>query len=871
MKKLSSWFALFIVVGLHLGLWLLLEMPKWNTPWYGTVQGVSFSPYRIGQSPMENIHPTEQEIDEDLATLAPLVKSVRIYSAIEMNNVPRLADKYGLEVTAGAWLSADLERNRQEIDALIELTNSHPNITRVLVGNEVLLRNELTPDALYAYLDEVRSKVRVPVSTAEARNEWMVNDDLGKHVDFITAHILPYWERTTIDDALPFTLREYDNLQLKYPGKEILIGEIGWPSQGSRFGGAVPSPTNQANFIRGWLDIAKQRDIDYFIIEAFDQPWKKTLEGSAGPYWGIFNAERQAKFRFSNPLIENDPTWHRQIVISSLLGLMCMLWFMATFRQINWIGMIFYFISIQSAVSLLTISLFLPQTVYLSLPSFSLLMVMVVAQIALLSVVLINAFEFTELLWRKDWQRSFKPLSTDSTRTKWPKVSIHVACYNEPVELVKQTLNQLAKLDYPNFEVLVIDNNTPDESTWRPIAEHCKLLGEHFRFFHIAPWGGFKAGALNFGLDMTAKDAQMIAVIDADYLVEKNWLKALIPYFDRAEVGFVQAPQDHREWENDRFKTMINWEYAGFFNIGMVHRNERNAIIQHGTMTIIRKSVLIEAGNWGEWCICEDTELGLRMMQRGYEAVYVNHAFGRGVVPDSFTAYKTQRFRWAYGAVQILRRYWKDLLPFNDSGLTRAQKFHFITGWLPWFADALHLVFSVGALIWGVGILWLPQYFEFPMPLFLFSVLVLFLLKIIHGLVLYTSRVPCSFRQRVGASIAGMALTHVVGRAMIAGLISPEKPFLRTPKGEQKPALTRGFLMAREETLLCVAMWLMAISTILFYGANLKTGFNWQETLQWKEALYWSILLIVQSLPYFAAFILSMINVWPTQNRKDSV
>src|SRR5690606_38135556 len=141
-----------------------------------------------------------------------------------------------------------------------------------------------------------------------------------------------------------------------------------------------------------------------------------------------------------------------------------------------------------------------------------------------------------------------------------------------------------------------------------------------------------------------------------------------IPYFNKKSVGFVQAPQDNRQWNRDFFKEMINWEYAGFFHLGMVHRNERDAIIQHGTMVLISKQAMQKVGKWAQWFICEDAELGMRLMANDYQAVYVNECFGQGLVPDSFMAYKKQRWRWVFGAMQIMRGH-KNTLTRASGGL----------------------------------------------------------------------------------------------------------------------------------------------------------------------------------------------------------
>ena len=112
-------------------------------------------------------------------------------------------------------------------------------------------------------------------------------------------------------------------------------------------------------------------------------------------------------------------------------------------------------------------------------------------------------------------------------------------------------------------------------------------------------------------------------MLDSDYVVSPDWLRCMAPAFADPAVGFVQSPQDYRDNDGSFFKRLMFWEYAGFFHLGMVTRNERNAIIQHGTMTLIRRAALEEAGGWAEWTITEDAELGLRLFRHGWEAVYV--------------------------------------------------------------------------------------------------------------------------------------------------------------------------------------------------------------------------------------------------------
>jgi cellulose synthase/poly-beta-1,6-N-acetylglucosamine synthase-like glycosyltransferase len=542
--------------------------------------------------------------------------------------------------------------------------------------------------------------------------------------------------------------------------------------------------------------------------------------------------------------------WPVQAAIAAMLAFLPMAWFLTRWQHLRSRGRVFYAYLMQAAASLVIWAAFVPFTEYMSVTATLMWSMLLPAQLLIVLVMLVHGLELTEVSWTRQWRREFRPLADGESGYR-PKVSIHLAICNEPPALVIETIDSLARLDYPDYEVLVIDNNSRDESTWRPVEARCRQLGERFRFFSLGKWPGFKAGALNFGLTRTAADVEVVAVVDADYIVERDWLATLAPYFADASVGFVQAPQDHRDWDGDPFQEMCNFEYTGFFNIGMVHRNERDAIIQHGTMTMIRKAALTGLGGWAEWCICEDAELGLRLLSNGYRSVYVNHVFGRGLTAQSFAGYKGQRYRWAYGAVQILKRYWRDLLPWSKSRLSAGQRYHFLTGWAPWFADGLQLLFTVAALYWTVGLLASPRHFEFPIVEFLVPTIGMFAFKIFHSLWLYRLRVPSRWPQKLGAAVAATALTHSIARAMLKGLYTSNAPFFRTPKAEDKPAVVRAILAAREESLFLVALWLGAIAVAGRYG------------IDYVETQLWIGVLLVQSLPYVAALYLSLLNARP--------
>ena len=854
MKK-STGYILIAVVLVNFALWVGFNRKVPDAPaWSGRILGVSFSPYQEGQDAMKKVYPSADEIDQDLRLLKGLVRNVRTYSSMDgFENIPGMAARYGFGVTAGAWLDQDLEKNEREIANLIRNANIYTStIKRVIVGNEAVLRGDLTPEQLIDYIRRVREKVKCPVSSAEPWHVWINYPELGKNVDYIAIHVLPYWERVPVERAVDWVLERYNQVRQAFPDKHILLAEVGWPSLGERRGPAKPSRINETLFLRNFLNLAEARGMDYFIMEAFDQSWKVPLEGVVGAHWGIFDVDRRFKLAMEGPVAPHR-TVPIEFYVSLLLALGPLMWYLKrrTDQPVN--ARVLFSLILQGVICAAVWILFIPTRTELLTLERVVWAVLMPLQAGLLAIVMINAFEMSEMLFPKGLKRFFRPLTPDAERKHWPKVSLHVAICNEPPEMVFQTLDSLNRLDYPNYEVLVIDNNTIDPAIWEPVRDYCARLGEKFRFFHLGKWPGYKAGALNFALRNTASDAEIVGVVDSDYIVRPDWLKSLIPYFDKSTVGFVQAPQDHREWEGSLFKEMLNWEYFGFFQIGMVHRNERDAIIQHGTMTLIRKAALERVGRWGEWCICEDSELGVRLMNAGYESVYVNESFGKGLTPDSFAGYKRQRFRWAFGAVQIIRKHWRLFLPWNrESGLSAGQKFHFATGWLPWFGDALNVIITWMGLLWVLGMLTMPWIFGQPLYLLLFPPIGVFIFRLVHFLWLYRERVGCTFKQRIGAAIAGMALSHTIGRAIIAGFVRKDQPFLRTPKCENRQAVIRGLLMAWEEALMLVATILAAVGIVLKFGTDNP------------EMMLWVGALAIQALPYLAALYTSMVNVVPT-------
>ncbi len=845
----SSFIIAVAITALTIMAWALYNQPETEPAWPERIQGFAFSPFRSGQGPIWNQYPSVEEIEADIALLENKAHAIRTYTVDQdFGEIPRLAQKHGINVALGAWVDSSHERTASELSRMLEISVRSHNLVRIIVGNETLLRGDITPKQLIAYLDMVRARTDVPVSTAEPPHIWKKYPELVEHVDYLAIHLLPYWEGIAVEDAVDHVVNKVNELKQLYPGKPIVIGEVGWPSNGRSIKDAVASNANEAIFLRRFLARAAEEEYTYYLMEAFDQPWKQENEGSVGAYWGVYDVERKPKFQFTEPIVQI-PEWPVLAGISAVIALVIFALLLIDSRHLGARGRGFLALITYAAATTAVWIIYDYTHQYLTLTSVLVGLLLAVGMIGVIVVLLAEAHEWAEALWIKEHRRLFTPLQVaDATL---PMVSVHVPAYNEPSEMMIETLDALAALEYPRFEVIVIDNNTRDPAVWQPVREHCERLGPRFRFFHQDPLAGFKAGALNFSLQHTAPEAEIVAVIDSDYQVHPQWLRDLTPQLLQEKAAIMQAPQDYRDARENAFKAMCYAEYRGFFYIGMITRNERNAIIQHGTMTLVRKSALQEAGGWAEWCITEDAELGLRIFEQGLEASYVPKSYGRGLMPDTFTDFKKQRYRWAFGAVQIMRHHAGKLLFGSKGKLTAGQRYHFLAGWLPWIADGINLLFNIAAVFWSLGMLAAPRYIAPPLLIFAVLPLALFLFKLGKLAYLYQTRVGATIAQTLGAALAGLALTHTIGLATLTGFFVASKPFFRTPKQAHKHALFKALGAAREEALLGSALCLAALGIILVFGT---------ESL---DLLMWTIMLLLQAVPYAAAVIVSIISALP--------
>ena len=830
-----------LVACVQAGLWALAQDTRSAPDFDGQLASVSYAPFGPSSNPNEGDQARTEQIRSDLRLLAPLTRAIRLYSStggVEL--VPRIAQEFGLRVTVGAWLDKHGDRNEREIQSAIDLAKRHSNVNGIIVGNETIYRGDLKVSELIPIIQRVKRATNVPVTTGEIWNVWIEHPELVSAVDYIAAHILPYWEGFSDKQAVDQAILIYDRLRAAYPGKRIVIAEFGWPSAGYNLKAAEPGRVEQALVLRDFVKRAEAYGIDYNIVEAIDQPWK-TFEGGVGPYWGLFDAARQPKFEWSGPISDPDH-WKLAgiaLLVSLLLSLPLLTMHGVTSRQLVTLA------AAANVVGAWASAVFAFWNGHYFVPGAAFALGLgTILLVPLVVIALARIDEFAQIAFGRKPQRLIEapPLAAETT----PKVSIHIPAHNEPPEMLKQTLDAVARLDYPKFECVVVINNTPDPALWRPVEDHCQALGERFKFVRAENLQGFKAGALRLALAHTAADAEVIGVIDADYVVEPGWLKDLMPTFADPMIGLVQAPQDHRDADRSVMHRAMNGEYAGFFDIGMVQRNEYNAIIVHGTMCLIRRAALEAAGSWSSDTICEDTDLGLTLLELGWRAHYTNKRYGHGLLPESFEAYKKQRHRWAYGGFQILKKHWRRFLP-GASRLTSDQKREFALGWLNWLGAE-----SLGVVVAILNILWVPfvAFLDIAVPDRILTVPIVasFAVSLLHFVTLYRLRVRGNALHLLGSVCAAMSVQWTVARAVGFGLVKDHLPFVRTAKGGlRRPSDFHAF-------------WEAVLAGLLILGALVLVETNQKEV---HEIYLFAAVLVLQSLPFLAASALSVLERTP--------
>jgi cellulose synthase/poly-beta-1,6-N-acetylglucosamine synthase-like glycosyltransferase len=457
------------------------------------------------------------------------------------------------------------------------------------------------------------------------------------------------------------------------------------------------------------------------------------------------------------------------------------------------------FYGVATFVSMIAVILgFLGYSFFVTLPAverpwYGLAVLLFIAESFTLVMVVLYAFYTIDVSARKRWRK----VPEDAPHSKYflPRVAFQVCVFNEPTDLVLATLGKLRVMNYPQdrYLIMVLDDSTREELI-APLKDYCQKNG--LVYLHRTDRRGYKAGALNDSLQHVPADVDLLAVVDADYQIEPEFLKETAGYFVNPNLGWLQTPQDYR----NRNQSFLTEQYyladAYFYRTVMPSRNEENTIIFCGTMGIVRKQALLEVGRWGEKYISEDAELSIRLLTHGWESLYINKTFGRGLIPATFEAYKKQHYRWAFGGAKILRGHFWDIALGR---LTPRQSFDYFVGSAHWF-EGLFIVF----ISWIIAALAFSELLGFPIvthhsrEILLIGLIPFFLLTDgftrLH--MVMRERMQLSFGRTLRVLGMWMSVKFSNSFGALKSFVGFNMPFIRTKKAPND-RVTRGEALRR--------------------------------------------------------------------------
>lgn len=372
------------------------------------------------------------------------------------------------------------------------------------------------------------------------------------------------------------------------------------------------------------------------------------------------------------------------------------------------------------------------------------------------------------------------------TLSHWPKVTIQLPVYNEKYVL-ERLVRSITELDYPKdkLEIQLLDDSTDDS-----LAMAEKLCAEYgragFDIHHIQRKDrqGYKAGALKNGMEMAK--GEFIAIFDADFVPQQDFLKKTLPYFEEERIGMIQTRWEHI---NENYNWLTRLQAFGLNAHFSVEQGGRAAgghfINFNGTAGVWRKSCIIDAGGWSADTLTEDLDLSYRAQLRGWKFKFMEEIGSPAELPAEMNALKTQQYRWTKGAAECTRK--------NLGKMLRSGKFSASTklnGIFHLLNSSLFICIVVVSLL-SIPILFIKH--RFTEYLWLYKVASVFLLGVFFlGVFYYISfkrdhapswKSLLHFLWKFPMFLAvSMGLSLHNGLAAFEGLIGRKTPFVRTPK-----------------------------------------------------------------------------------------
>lgn len=471
-----------------------------------------------------------------------------------------------------------------------------------------------------------------------------------------------------------------------------------------------------------------------------------------------------------------------------------------------------------------------------------------------LAMVVIHTFYGLDNFVKRSWRRT--PDRVTFSRYYVPKVAFHYACFNEPPEIVFDALDRFKHLDYPKdrYVVMVCDDST-DESLRRPVEEYCARNG--YAYIHRLDRRGFKAGALNNALKHTPPDVELLAVIDADYHVEPEYLRETVGYFIDPNLGFLQTPQDYRNVHQSFLTRQYYFADGFFYRAIMPSRNEADAISFCGTMGVLRREALANVGGWAEDHVTEDAELSVRLLSAGWASLFLPKTCGKGLIPPTYDAYKKQHHRWSFGGVKVLKAHFGKLLGVRGHMKPR-QRFDFFVSCLQWFDGVYACIIAAAVAAIAIG-----EIRGDPLTIYHRNEIMLVGLVPVFLLADGFTRLHLALRRSMNLSLMGTlkvmgvwyAIKFVHMQAALKALVGFKQPFVRTPKapdGRMGPAASfwRAVRLTPFETGAFLVLSSLAVVLPIAKGLDLALP----TILLWVWLVLYSLVFLAAPLYAYKSF-----------------
>lgn len=776
--KNTSFFLKYIaplfIIGLSFSGFFLKTFKVKNIPPLSDIHCMSYDPnYAIDFDPKNPTPISPIEIEKDIKFLSQYTKCLRLYtSRFGHEHIPKIAKKYNMTIIAGAWVTDfhnyDVDA---ELQALIQLVKDNTNIEKVIVGNEVMLLDLTTADKIIKYIEIVKKEIDLPVSTTLHSYLLLRNmkdtKRIAEHTDFLAIHLLPYWYRVKHQESFLWIEYQYGEMKKYYPKKPIFIAEVGHPSRAQRNGytGKIDL-TNQALVIRKSAAFFNKLGVAYNIMGAFDQPWQYSEEGGiSNVHFGIFKTDKTEKFPFLGPIpnffIEDFYIYTHIIIMISI--------FFSLRTRITHYGMIKVLITIH----LLYIStIFMLDNFITSYPraefghylfGFNLICYMVFALFLLYEY--ISKFYLIEKIEQKK--------DTEALENNLDFLVV-IPFTNEPISILKRSIVSIQNQDHKSYKTILVANNY-EKKNLAEIELFIKKL-KNIELVDLGQVDGSKAGAINMALKNYKGSYNTIALLDCDYMVEKNWLLKTQTCM-AGDTNIVFYPQAY-EKPNDHFLTnLILNEYNGNASFSLPLRMKENVGIINGAMLCIDKDYFFNSNMFTTETITEDADFGVNAIINGEEVFYHNEVLGRGVLPSSYKSYCKQRERWVIGACQTMKKHFMNIL--KTKYLSNKQKVYLFFNWLPWVSTCPYLILIFYQFTY-LGEMTTPGYNSFLVMDDLFYSLpfpFLFIFLLVQFIAIKMKSQKLNILNSILTCVYSLTLLRVISISIVKAFV----PFVSTP------------------------------------------------------------------------------------------